>query len=440
MNKTHNLMVEYYKKIKLSESKKNDLRNSRNIIRENIKKYFKDLDEYNIPKFYIQGSMAMGTTIKPLNDEFDIDDGVYLDCKDIDYDNMDSWPTPEKAHKILKDACSAYNRTVIDKKNCIRVVYANNYHIDFPIYIKNFQKDGIPYLATKDGWIKSDPLKNTQFYLEHKKKYGEVLTKMIVYLKAIKDNYCHKNETKIPLSGFEITLFCCNALENIQLNQYDQTTLDELLVKIINKMENNEPLLKPTTNEDLWSEKDYSDKEKVIEFIKKQQEITKELNKYGIKENIRNSLLNELFGDRICIVKNKQLCEHGSLDHRQKLPWEFTNKIQFEIKAKYSNNKNASKRYDYKQELLNKCAQLFFKAHINEQCANNCEIKWQITNTGKSAADSKCLRGGYVDSNGSSKLIRTETTAYRGSHIVQAFAVQDEKCIGKSNEIIVNIR
>jgi len=262
-------MVEYYKKIKLSESKKNDLRNSRNIIRENIKKYFKDLDEYNIPKFYIQGSMAMGTTIKPLNDEFDIDDGVYLDCKDIDYDNMDSWPTPEKAHKILKDACSAYNRTVIDKKNCIRVVYANNYHIDFPIYIKNFQKDGIPYLATKDEWIKSDPLKNTQFYLEHKKKYGEVLAKMIVYLKAIKDNYCHKNETKIPLSGFEITLFCCNALENIQLNQYDQTTLDELLVKIINKMENNEPLLKPTTNEDLWNEKDYSDKEKVIEFIKK---------------------------------------------------------------------------------------------------------------------------------------------------------------------------
>ena len=53
-------------------------------------------------------------------------------------------------------------------------------------------------------------------------------------------------------------------------------------------MENNEPLLKPTTNEDLWNEKDYSNKEMwdVLQEYNKKKKQSVGFNFLGLRERL----------------------------------------------------------------------------------------------------------------------------------------------------------
>ena len=68
----------FHDSIALNSSKKESLRKSWDAIREKIRKHFRDQLKVNVPKFRGQGSYAMGTTVNPLDSEFDIDDGIYL--------------------------------------------------------------------------------------------------------------------------------------------------------------------------------------------------------------------------------------------------------------------------------------------------------------------------------------------------------------------------
>lgn len=100
--------------IALAKSKKESLRTSRDAIRSRIRKHFKEVLNLNVPKFHGQGSYAMGTIVNPLDGEFDIDDGVYLQHLD-EYDKNE-WPTPETIHRWLVKATEGpTNEKPIDK-------------------------------------------------------------------------------------------------------------------------------------------------------------------------------------------------------------------------------------------------------------------------------------------------------------------------------------
>ncbi len=54
-------------------------------MRDKIKKYFSEELDVKKPKFYGQGSYMMNTTVTPIDGEYDIDDGIYLEhLKDTD--------------------------------------------------------------------------------------------------------------------------------------------------------------------------------------------------------------------------------------------------------------------------------------------------------------------------------------------------------------------
>ena len=69
------------------------------------------------------------------------------------------------------------------------------------------------------------------------------------------------------------------------------------------------------------------------------------------------------------------------------------------------------------------------------------DVFWQIVNTGRDARKKSGLRGTFERprSDASSPLIRDESTEYRGRHWIQCFIVQNEVCIGRSAEFVVNI-
>ena len=136
MANTHEQFQDYLAKIRLSAAKRSGLRESRKANRNRIKKHFTEVLKRAAPKFHGQGSFMMHTNLNPIagsNAEYDLDDGVYLQCLGTD---PTEWPTAETVHGWIIDAVkSATSEPPKNKARCVRVRYAADYHIDLPVML-----------------------------------------------------------------------------------------------------------------------------------------------------------------------------------------------------------------------------------------------------------------------------------------------------------------
>ena len=78
MANSHSLFQQFNSNISIGSSKKEKMKNSKDKLRERIRKYFKNNHPEYEPKFYIQGSYKMKTAIRTKDDICDLDDGVYF--------------------------------------------------------------------------------------------------------------------------------------------------------------------------------------------------------------------------------------------------------------------------------------------------------------------------------------------------------------------------
>ncbi|MBP6390548.1 MAG: hypothetical protein KA175_02890 [Flavobacteriales bacterium] len=151
MAHTHKEFRQFNTEIRLNDSKRDDLRRSRNAVRETILSQFKT-NGIPMPQFKAQGSFVMDTIVNPIDYDFDLDLGVYF-IGDLAPEER---PDPKDFHEAVLQAVKDQTHEVYDKDACVRVRYAKKYHIDLPIYYRSYTH---PELAhKKDGWIWSDPL------------------------------------------------------------------------------------------------------------------------------------------------------------------------------------------------------------------------------------------------------------------------------------------
>jgi hypothetical protein len=67
------------------------------------------------------------------------------------------------------------------------------------------------------------------------------------------------------------------------------------------------------------------------------------------------------------------------------------------------------------------------------------EVRWQVTNTGAEATRVGQLRGDFYQSdNGEGE--RWESTAYTGTHLVEAFIIKNGVCVARSGQKEVKIK
>lgn len=224
----HSTFIEFDGIIKLSSTKKDSLRKSRNAIREDIKKYFDENRDNHTVNSKGQGSFLMNTIIQPISGEYDVDDGVYIFGKE------DDRPTVQTAHNwILKAVENRTSSTPQDKNTCVRVIYKGDYHVDLPIYYKIekteetfFDTDDTPQLAhlTK-GWIESDPYA-FKLWFDDEAKDKPQLKRIIRYLKAWSDKKQNDNTSLRFPSGLIFTILASNYL--IEDNRDDIALLETL--------------------------------------------------------------------------------------------------------------------------------------------------------------------------------------------------------------------
>ena len=214
----HSEFGTFHEKVALSPSKKASLRTSRDAIRDRIRKHFIEVLEVDPPKFHAQGSFVMVTTTNPLDGEFDIDDGVYL--QHLDPHDSSRWPTPETVHGWIIDAIDDHtDEKPIDKRTCVRVQYAGQYHVDLPSYAK-LNAEYMLAVKGDTGWHHSDPKAITEWFKKQVKQRGEQLRRVARYLKAWTD-YQSGKRGKMPNSLIMTILasdcFCSDARDDVSL-------------------------------------------------------------------------------------------------------------------------------------------------------------------------------------------------------------------------------
>ena len=216
---------QYNEKIKLDDTREEQLRTSREALKSRIESHFEKIEKHK-PDFKGQGSFKMKTIINPKEegDEYDIDYGVYISDKDIIKDDG-NWKTVDTVRNWVYEAVDGHtSQKPICKNKCIRVKYAQDsngylYHVDLPIYTVHNDEY---YLAVGDeGWINSNPQAIVDWFRDEIKE-KEQLRRIVRYLKSwVK----LKSWNTTKPSGLITTILCANHFNNGGLPDDDDIAL-----------------------------------------------------------------------------------------------------------------------------------------------------------------------------------------------------------------------
>ena len=236
-------------KIELGPTKIENLKRGRDALRDKIRFFYSKQGKI-CPLFCGQGSFRMKTTIVQKEEDYDLDDGVYI--MDLPPDKND-WPKTEIVHNIIFEAVKSHTDTPPEnKKACIRVQYKRDYHIDLAIYGTS---NGKYYLARKgeEQWEENDPKLFNDWFLEKRRKYGEDFRTIIKLIKK----WAYYNGFQEEISGFLVTILVGNNYTAVN-NRID-CTLTSTLGAIVRDLSYNRKIVRPVVPYKIMTQKYSSD-------------------------------------------------------------------------------------------------------------------------------------------------------------------------------------
>ena len=229
MANNHEQFVAFHDAIKANDSRIEKLKGNRKALRDRIRNYFKNnLEDEIQPKFYSQGSFAVGTILNPIVDDdglaaYDLDDGVYF----IGESENDKHEIQWYHDKIYAAVDGHTDQKPNDKNASVRVNYADGHHIDLPIYFK-VDGDEHPQLAhKKKPWTKQDAQEFNKWFEEQcsNKRY---LREIVRFLKAWRDWMKYDKSVDLPC-GFILTILAANHYTENDASRWDVIMKDTLV-------------------------------------------------------------------------------------------------------------------------------------------------------------------------------------------------------------------
>lgn len=128
----------FNKVIRLGHFEENEtLREKRDIIRDKLTKRLPEVFENEgepCPKFYFrnQGSYEMGTGVRPLENDYDIDQGLYFDV------SIEQYPNPVTLKQRVHSALDGHTDNVCIRRSCVTAFYHQDgesiFHVDIAVY------------------------------------------------------------------------------------------------------------------------------------------------------------------------------------------------------------------------------------------------------------------------------------------------------------------
>jgi hypothetical protein len=208
-----------------------------NTLAEFLKRDLEERHQYPIST-WLQGSYKFGTLIKPLHagEEYDVDVGVYFE-----WGKEDAEPTSQQlrtwtqASLIRFAAENADVREIADppKQRCSRAIYAEQFHIDTPVYHLDKERDLRRLACLPDEWEFRDPKPIYKWFKSVVSDSDrDQLRRLVRYLKGWAALAFDGVEDSRPSSVF-LTVVVSEAFAGIWLDRLAGIADDDALVAVV---------------------------------------------------------------------------------------------------------------------------------------------------------------------------------------------------------------
>ena len=249
----------YYSKVVLSKKETTNLREKKNL---NITRLKDGLVEYNeenktnykIAEVLEQGSVAMSTVTQNQKNDYDVDVAIVFD--DTNIAGLGQREIKNIVVKALKKKCTNFKKEPEALTNCVRIVYSDNYHIDFAIYRRIKNDDGsYKYEHAGSEWRERDPRAINNWFKDEIKTHGEKLRQAVRLSKM----FCKSRESWQMPGGLIQSVLCD---EKIQ----DYKRMDEMfyytMKEVQSRLEEDKEIKNPTSEQSLLLKDKDNDKVK----------------------------------------------------------------------------------------------------------------------------------------------------------------------------------
>lgn len=195
---------------------------------------------YSIVETCVQGSVAMSTVVQNEDGDYDIDVAVVFDKSALGDKGAQS--TRNLVANALKRKTKQFNAEPEVKTSCVRIKYADGYHIDFAVYRRYYDlwNDCWVYEHAGSDWTKRD-LRGLNEWFKTQNDNSEGKLRKVVRLSKMFCKY-RKSWKNMP-SGLLQTVLCDEKL------QESYKRIDELfyytMKEIVNRLETNTSVSAP---------------------------------------------------------------------------------------------------------------------------------------------------------------------------------------------------
>ena len=238
----------YSSYVVLSQSEQTNLYNKKELNIQRLKDGLKEYNEdnktsYSIKETCVQGSVAMSTVVQNEDDDYDIDVAIVFDKSELE--NKGAQATRNMVANALKRRMKQFNTEPEVKTSCVRVKYADGYHVDFAIYRREYNEwnDSWVYEHAGADWTERELDGLSEWFTTRNSNTNGKLRKIVRLSKM----FCKSRKSwKSMPSGLLQTVLCENRLEG----SYER--IDELfyytMKAIIDRLEINTCVSAPVDN------------------------------------------------------------------------------------------------------------------------------------------------------------------------------------------------
>lgn len=435
----------YRNKVVLPATVQNELREKKKL---NIKRLKDGLLEYNqengtsykICEDRVQGSMAMHTVVQ--NDEKDYDIDVAIVFEKDNLNNLGPLATRNMVADALKRKTAQFNAEPEVKTSCVRIKYAEGYHIDFAIYRRykeNETDNEYKYEHAGAEWTERGIRALEDWFGTEINNKGKNLRKIIRFSKM----FCKSRDSWVNMpSGLIQTVIC-----DEKLDSYDR--IDELfyytMENVINRLEDSIEVNAPVDNNrslttreidkarvNNWKNRLSTQKEKMQILF--EEECTRdqaiEAWQTFFNHDYWSSFLNKNINE---ICYEKRSVAYSDTEEFIEDMYDIDEKYDVLIDCRVMGNGFTLMPI---VEFLDKYAIRFGKfiphnfsvrAKVSYTTAPTYDkVLWKVRNVGEEAEKRNDIRGQILDRG----TEITENTLFAGQHYIECYLIKNNVCVG----------
>ncbi len=429
----------------LPQKEQDELHIKKNLNVQRLKDGLKEYNDefgtsYSVVETCVQGSVAMSTVVQNEENDYDIDVAVVFDKSALG--DKGAQAIRNVVANALARKTKQFNAQPEVKTSCVRIQYADGYHIDFAVYRRAWDDSSQSYKYEHAGsdWTERELRGLTQWFKSQNAGSNGKLRKVVRLSKM----FCNSRDSwKNMPSGLVQTVLCDEKLQT----SYDR--IDELfyytMKKIVERLESDLTVSAPVDNgRDLTSRK--SDLKKMTNWKNRLKSKVEDLDVLFKDDCNEEDVLQAWYGFFEHDYWNELTAEtnnYTAATVQKSSVRYFTDNEQFiedlfpvdlhhtvDVSCVVSGDGWRPKAINEFLALLRKFLPHNFKIHCEVKFTTALppyDIYWKVKNVGPEAERRNQLRGQIVKKGNSI----VEHSNFFGNHYIECYIVKNGICVAK---------